>query len=68
MADDADLAQSFIPEVDASAISHKFTLPSNEYCDECGEDIPEKRRALGGVTHCVFCQGFLEEDSKRRRI
>ncbi len=60
MADEADLAQSFIPEVDASAISHKFTLVSEEYCLDCGEDIPEKRRSLGGVTLCIGCQEFLE--------
>lgn len=68
MADEADIAQSFIPEVDASAISHKFTLPSEEFCEECGDEIPALRRALGGVTHCVHCQAFLEEDQKRRRI
>lgn len=31
---------------------------SAEYCDECGEPIPEKRRAaLPGVRTCVECQG-----------
>lgn len=31
--------------------------PSAEYCDECGEAIPEKRRAaLPGVRTCVACQ------------
>lgn len=30
---------------------------SAEYCDECGEPIPEKRReALPGVRTCVGCQ------------
>ncbi len=30
---------------------------SAEYCDECGEPIPEKRRqALPGVRTCVACQ------------
>ena len=30
---------------------------SAEYCDECGEEIPEKRReALPGVRTCVACQ------------
>ena len=37
----------------------------NEFCDECGEDIPEIRRKLGGVTHCVYCQDFLEKKSKK---
>jgi phage/conjugal plasmid C-4 type zinc finger TraR family protein len=31
--------------------------PSAEYCDECGEAIPEKRReVLLGVRTCVSCQ------------
>ena len=30
---------------------------SAEYCDECGEPIPQKRReALPGVRTCVACQ------------
>ena len=30
---------------------------SAEYCDECGEPIPEKRRAaIPGVRTCVACQ------------
>ena len=30
---------------------------SAEYCDICGEDIPEKRRlAVPGVRTCVACQ------------
>lgn len=30
---------------------------SAEWCDECGEDIPEARRqALPGVRTCVDCQ------------
>ncbi|QZD86782.1 DksA/TraR family C4-type zinc finger protein [Qipengyuania psychrotolerans] len=30
---------------------------SAEYCDECGEPIPERRReALPGVRTCVSCQ------------
>ena len=28
-----------------------------EYCDDCGEEIPERRRvALPGTRTCVFCQ------------
>ena len=30
---------------------------SAEYCESCGEDIPEgRRRALPGVRTCVACQ------------
>lgn len=36
---------------------------SAEYCDHCGEPIPEKRRAaLPGVRTCVACQS--ERDSE----
>lgn len=35
---------------------------SLEHCEECGEDIPERRRtALRGVRTCVACQ--QERDS-----
>lgn len=31
--------------------------PSAEHCDDCGEDIPERRRtALPGTRTCVACQ------------
>ncbi len=31
--------------------------PSAEYCDECGDPIPERRReVLQGVRTCVRCQ------------
>ena len=37
---------------------------SAEYCDICGDDIPERRRVvLPGVRTCVACQS--ERDSKR---
>ncbi|HET9427082.1 MAG TPA: DksA/TraR family C4-type zinc finger protein [Allosphingosinicella sp.] len=37
---------------------------SLEYCEACGEDIPERRRlALPGVRTCVTCQA--ERDSRR---
>jgi phage/conjugal plasmid C-4 type zinc finger TraR family protein len=39
--------------------------PSAEFCDDCGESIPERRRtALPGVRTCVACQ--TERDSEIR--
>ena len=39
------------------ARSRMPTGPSAEECDECGEPIPERRRAaLPGVRTCVACQ------------
>ncbi|WOI53184.1 DksA/TraR family C4-type zinc finger protein [Parvularcula sp. LCG005] len=35
--------------------------PSAEECDECGEPIPERRRAaLPGVRTCVQCQSTAD--------
>jgi phage/conjugal plasmid C-4 type zinc finger TraR family protein len=37
---------------------------SLEFCESCGEDIPERRRlALPGVRTCIACQA--ERDSRR---
>ncbi|WP_312749334.1 DksA/TraR family C4-type zinc finger protein [Psychrobacter sanguinis] len=47
-------------------------LPSGEsleFCDECGERIPEVRRqALPGVEHCVRCQTELEAHLKTQEL
>lgn len=38
---------------------------SLEYCEECGEEIPEaRRRAISGVRLCVECQ---EQEDKEKR-
>lgn len=60
--DDADRAQERIDaENDARMASlHNFNSPSLSECKECGEEIPHKRQALGGVTHCIDCQNALE--------
>ena len=46
----------------------RASLPAGEsldYCEACGEDIPERRRlALPGVRTCVACQA--ERDSRRQ--
>ncbi|WP_225763311.1 DksA/TraR family C4-type zinc finger protein [Stenotrophomonas sp. Marseille-Q4652] len=37
--------------------------PSLEYCEECGELIPEARRkAVPGVRLCIACQQALDEE------
>jgi phage/conjugal plasmid C-4 type zinc finger TraR family protein len=36
--------------------------PSLEYCDECGDEIPEARRvAIKGCRTCVYCQSLIEK-------
>jgi phage/conjugal plasmid C-4 type zinc finger TraR family protein len=38
--------------------------PSLTHCAECGQEIPEARRAaLPGVRLCVACQAALDHDS-----
>ena len=35
--------------------------PSAEFCEECGDEIPEARRKLvPGVQMCVYCQERME--------
>jgi len=41
------------------------TGPAQEQCSDCGEDIPEARRAaLPGVIRCVYCQQIFEKKGK----
>lgn len=39
--------------------------PSLSHCQDCGVEIPPKRRAIRGVTRCVDCQELFEEQQKR---
>ncbi len=42
---------------------------SLRYCDECGDEIPEKRRlAIKGVRLCIECQSLLEHDAYRHSL
>jgi len=39
------------------------------YCDECGNDIPEKRRiTIQGVRLCVECQSMIEHVTNSRSL
>ena len=53
--------QDQIDDTVSDAVSAaRARMPKGEsarYCDECGEEIPERRRAaLPGVRTCVACQ------------
>ncbi len=42
---------------------------SAEFCDECGNAIPEARRlAVRGVQHCISCQNELEKEAKASEL
>lgn len=61
--------QDQIDDTVADAVmAARARLPAGEavlYCEQCGEDIPEKRRnALPGVRTCIPCQS--ERDAGMR--
>ena len=44
-----------------SQLAKQAAQPSAEFCEQCGEDIPEARRKLvPGVQFCIYCQTKLE--------
>lgn len=62
MADDIDLAGERI-EAEMTArlrVLPTFNIASLYECQDCGEEIPSKRRAIGGVKRCVDCQNHFE--------
>ena len=43
--------------------------PSAEYCDDCGEHIPERRQtALPGVRTCITCQAARDASVQHSTI
>ncbi|MGF1776516.1 DksA/TraR family C4-type zinc finger protein [Vibrio nomapromontoriensis] len=46
-----------------------ITGESAQFCDECGEDIPEARRnAIKGVRLCLHCQSSQEHAYQRSSL
>ncbi|WP_252092476.1 TraR/DksA family transcriptional regulator [Pseudomonas sp. MWU13-3659] len=43
----------------------RMTGPSLTHCEDCDGEIPEARRALGGMTRCVPCQSTFEKGGHR---
>jgi phage/conjugal plasmid C-4 type zinc finger TraR family protein len=42
-------------------LAKQAEVESAEYCEDCGDEIPEARRqAVRGCQRCVFCQEKLE--------
>lgn len=52
-------------EIAAALATARSTGPSREECRDCGDEIPEARRALGGMTRCVPCQTTFEKRGHR---
>jgi phage/conjugal plasmid C-4 type zinc finger TraR family protein len=52
-----DQIDDTVADAVSSARARLPTGESAEYCEDCGEDIPERRRfALPGTRTCVQCQ------------
>jgi phage/conjugal plasmid C-4 type zinc finger TraR family protein len=39
--------------------------PSRSHCDDCDNEIPAARQALGGILRCVPCQSIFEKEVRR---
>ena len=63
MADDVDVANERMALSLAAILSRspKFITLSLAECKDCGEDIPVRRQALGGVSRCIDCQNVFEK-------
>ena len=69
--DQEELASDFAERMNengvAAVLAQLPTGDSSEECEECGVEIPLKRRlALKGVKCCVECQTLLEMKNKHR--
>lgn len=69
--DEIDRAQAINEQLqgDALAAWHRRQQagPSASECEECGDEIPEKRRqAVPGCWLCIECQRALEQAQRRR--
>jgi phage/conjugal plasmid C-4 type zinc finger TraR family protein len=67
MADDADRAQEVI-EISLQDAIDRHKKPFREslsHCEDCGDEIPERRRAAGNITTCIECQSLIEIKRKR---
>ena len=72
MADIIDTAAE-IEELQRNAALSAHRIDHNavsaEYCDECGENIPEPRRAaVPGCQTCAECQSVMDLKNKQRGV
>ena len=67
--EEAEMAQLHSIHLHLNAIEKvRQSMPkgeSLEFCEECGDDIPEARRlAVKGVTMCIHCQEIAERKKR----
>ncbi len=72
MADKADIAGDHIERAREIALENQRNrakaTSDDPYCEECGIEIPAKRRqALPGCPTCVDCQQLLEAKTRNYR-
>ena len=72
MADKADIAGDYIEQSLELALENQRkqarAVSDDPYCEECGEEIPAKRReAVPGCPTCVECQQILEVKKRNYR-
>ncbi|CAM3018804.1 TraR/DksA C4-type zinc finger protein [Acinetobacter celticus] len=48
-------------------IPRDYSIPSLSECEECGNEIPQERQALGAVTLCVDCKSIAEQRARQYR-
>lgn len=51
--------------LDAQRQAARPSGPSLTHCEECGDEIPAQRQALGSITRCVPCQSTFERENRR---
>ncbi len=72
MADKADIAGDYIEQSLELALANQRNqtraTSTDPHCEECGTEIPAKRReALPGCPTCVDCQELLEVRTRNYR-
>jgi DnaK suppressor protein len=68
MSDEVDVALDVVEltnTVAVLAIRHQLQAAGSEFCQSCGETIPEARRqAAPWADTCTLCQSILEHRNK----
>lgn len=67
--DEGDYAQKREAEMLADALARHKREPKQETeeCVECGTEIPEERRKVGGIDTCIDCQADIERRNRMHR-